>query len=208
MEIIHIDVVYLYERKEVNASMKKVSPNRHMRSRFFAPAMALMLFFGICCPAASASAESFLYTHKDEIVDAIVAVRSNLESLGDDLAAIQEAVEARTAELKVDELIRADGGDASEGGLPLDFSLVEIGGIDVHDLTLDIDSSHFSNNTILLGKTGTTNTPMTSAWSGITTTAPKTGDLNNIVLWIVIVAVSALALAAALFFLLRKKKKK
>ena len=41
--------------------MKRSSHNRHLRSRLFAPALTLMLAFGLCFPAA-ASAESFLST--------------------------------------------------------------------------------------------------------------------------------------------------
>lgn len=39
-------------------------------------------------------------------------------------------------------------------------------------------------------------------------TAVYTGDEMNVVLWIVIVAVSALLIAAGVFFLVRAKKKK
>ena len=203
--------------------MKNAVHTRRMGSRIIALSMTLMLLFGLSCPAASA--ESFLSSHKDEIADIIVQVRSNLETLGDDLAAIQEAVRARENEKTSGETAGDTAGETApeqEGGtgetVP-DIGLVDVGVSDVHDndtdvnvhhdITVNVDTSRFNNNTIIRIRESTPRAPVTPSSSGVTTTtAPKTGDLNNLVLWIVIVAVSALALAAALFFLLRKKKKK
>lgn len=251
----------------------------HHTSRIFALALAVMLVFGICHPAASASAESFLATHKDEIADAIVNARSSLESLGEDLAAIQEAVQAREAarqasqpegeqpasdqvsepvspaapsnpasessapaaepaasesasSLRDDLLSRLGLGDSSgnegSGGLVG----VDIGDVNAdlhdnpieHDITVEsdvmhdntfehdwsvtVDNSRFNNNTIIRTREVTTDrTPVQTGYTPASTN-PKTGDLNNLTVWIIIVAVSALALAVVAFFLLRKKKRK
>ena len=251
----------------------------HHTSRIFALALAVMLVFGICHPAASASAESFLATHKDEIADAIVNARSSLESLGEDLTAIQEAVQAREAARQasqpegeqpasdqVSEPVSpaAPSNPASESGAPAaepaasesasslrDDLLSRLGlgdssgnegsgglvGVDIgdvnadlhdnpieHDITVEsdvmhdntfehdwsvtVDNSRFNNNTIIRTREVTTDrTPVQTGYTPASTN-PKTGDLNNLTVWIIIVAVSALALAAALFFLLRKKKRK
>ena len=186
--------------------MKRTSRSRHPRSRAFALALTLMLVFSLCCPAASASAESYLSTHKDEIADAIETVRSNLESLGDDIAAIQEEVKERIA-------LPAEAGDGGETdpaaalGALLDLDLS-----DIHDnnpdISVKVDSSRFNNNVIAVGRGINPTAASNPSSSSVMTTAPKTGDVNNLILWIVIVAVSALALATAAFFLLRKNKKK
>ena len=63
------------------------------RSLIGALALSLMLGFGVCRPAATASAEdSLLAEHKDEIVDTIVNARENLRSTIDDLRSIRDAV--------------------------------------------------------------------------------------------------------------------
>ncbi len=69
------------------------------RSLIGALALSLMLGFGVCRPAATASAEdSLLAEHKDEIVDTIVNARENLRSTIEDLRSIRDAVKAREAE--------------------------------------------------------------------------------------------------------------
>ena len=223
--------------------MKTRTHTVHRRSRVFAAALALMLLFGIGSPAASA--ESYLATHKDEIADAIVSVRSNLATLEEDLAAIRDAVQEREAARQTGQSEggaqsdpapepatrdvptepQAPAGEGGEGsgdgsgssGLT-QGGLVDVGVSDLqnvnadvsvkHDITVNVDTSRFNNNTIIrIRETSAARSPVTpnESW---TTTAPKTGDQNKLVLWIVIVAVSALALAAALFFLLRKNRKK
>ena len=218
--------------------MKTNSRNRHMYGRVFALAMTLLLVFGICCPAASA--DSLLSTYKGDIADAIVAVRENLGSLGDDLAAIQEEVQKREGEQNA-----AAGGDSSSGTALIDADVV-ISDVNAdlhdnpieHDITVEsdvlngnsiehnwqviVDNSRFNNNNTVISIGGTTasinsssssssgssSSSSSTAGTTATTTAPKTGDLNNVVLWIAIVGVSALALAATAFFLLRKGKGK
>ena len=183
--------------------MKNISHNGYAVSRVLALALTLMLLFGLCCPAASA--ESFLANHKGEITDAIGKVRSNLESLGDDLAAIQKEVQA-------------DGASIAGGLTELlpDSGLIHVNVSDVHDnnpdVQVQVDSSRFNDNMLFsmreIGSTRSATASSSGSSLPLMTTAPKTGDVNNLILWIVIVAVSALALAAALFFLLRKNKKR
>ncbi len=228
--------------------MKHISHTRQTRSRIFAAAMTLMLLVGICCPAASASADSLLSTYKDEIADAIVTVRENLETLEEDIAAIQQEVEAREAAKKaasgesgesgepageetsgepktgladaaaavLDGLAsgksdsEGEGAEVSQKGLA-DVAVSDIHDIDSdvnvkHDITVNVDTSRFNNNTIIrIRETTPSRTPVTPSNPSTTTTAPKTGDLNNIVVWIVIVAVSALAIAVIAYLLLRRK---
>lgn len=207
--------------------MKNTARNRHMRSRIFSAAMALMLLAGICCPAAVASADSLLSTYKDEIADAIVTVRENLETLEDDIAAIQQEVAAREEARRAasDEAAEDESG-VSQRGLA-DVAVSDIHDIESsvgveHDITVDndflnnnsiehdwsvnVDNSRFNNNTIIrIRETTPSRTPVTPSNPSTTTTAPKTGDLNNIVVWIVIVAVSALAIAVIAYLLLRRK---
>ena len=163
--------------------MKNAAHIKGTVSRILALAMTLMLLLGLFCPAASA--EGLLSRHREEIADVIDAARSDLKSLGDDLAAAREEVRERVA---ASDLL-PDGWE--------------------NNLTITVDTSRFNNNTIILGYRSASSGSSSVPTGGLlTTTAPKTGDLNNLVLWIVIVAVSALALAAALFFLLRKNKKR
>lgn len=217
--------------------MKHISHTRQTRSRIFAAAMTLMLLVGICCPAASASADSLLSTYKDEIADAIVTVRENLETLEEDIAAIQQEVAAREAAKQAASGEPAKSGEAGESGEESSPANQQEGLVDVnvsdihdiessvdvkHDITVDndflndnsiehdwavnVDNSRFNNNTIIrIRETTPTRTPVTPSNPSTTTTAPKTGDLNNIVVWIVIVAVSALAIAVIAYLLLRRK---
>ena len=69
------------------------------RSLIGALALSLMLGFGVCRPAATASAEEggLLAEHKDEIVDAIVQAREDLRNTLDDIRAIRDEVKAREA---------------------------------------------------------------------------------------------------------------
>ena len=61
------------------------------RSLIGALALSLMLGFGVCRPAATASAEdSLLAEHKDEIVDTIMQARENLRNTLDDIRAIRD----------------------------------------------------------------------------------------------------------------------
>lgn len=189
--------------------MKYIFRGKTAHLRVFALAMTLLLAVGLCCPAGSASAEGFLSAHRDEIEDALLAVRESLEGLGEDLTAIREELRDRAAEqgLRIDGEI---GGDIA--GVLTDLvahdgtgGLLSGNTIDL-DWTLIIDNSHGNGNTNTCVRE--TSASGTTQGTGLTTTSPKTGDLNNLVLWIVIVAVSALALAATAFFLLRKKKRK
>ena len=68
------------------------------RSLIGALALSLMLGFGVCRPAATASAEdSLLAEHKDEIVETIMQARENLRNTLDDIRAIRDEVKAREA---------------------------------------------------------------------------------------------------------------
>lgn len=208
--------------------MKNTARNRHMRSRIFSAAMALMLLAGICCPTAVASADSLLSTYKDEIADAIVTVRENLETLEDDIAAIQQEVAAREevrraasdepaedesgvsqrglADVAVSDIHDIESSVGVEHDITVDNDFLNNNSIE-HDWSVNVDNSRFNNNTIVrIRETTPTRTPVSPVSpTSPTTTAPKTGDLNNIVVWIVIVAVSALAIAVIAFLLLRKK---
>ena len=61
--------------------MKYIFRGKTAHLRVFALAMTLLLAVGLCCPAGSASAEGFLSAHRDEIEDALLAVRESLEGL-------------------------------------------------------------------------------------------------------------------------------
>ena len=189
--------------------MKKTACKRSPRLRVFALTLTLLLVLGIVCPAAGASAEGFQFPGREEIADALETVRTNLE---DKLAAAREDLQAAW---------QAGAGDLSQAleGLP-ELKLPEIStnciDVDLSDgVTITIDTKISIGGSDATPSPSPSSTPAptsrpsagSSASTGMTSTSPKTGDLNNLVLWIVIVAVSALALAAVLFFLLRRRKK-
>ena len=210
--------------------MNKTALKGNRLSRIFAMAMALMLICGICCPAASA--ESVESLSEDPVTDAMVTVDSSLESLGDKLTAIQEAVseqadsaesapaeESGTTPAAAPAESPSGTESASEEGssVPSLSDLLHINVSDVHDnnpevsvkhdITVDVDLSRFNNNTIIRIRQATPDrSPVTPNYVPASTN-PKTGDLNNVTLWIAIVTLSALALAAVCFFLLRRRKK-
>ena len=160
-------------------------------SRVFALAMVLLLALVVCCPAASASADSLLSAYQDQITDAIGAIHENLGSLEEDLAAIRDEIRERAEDLDL----------SSGGGLVGDFLN---GNTIEHNWQVIVDNSHFNDNTWQ----GKTQGQTSGSPTGMTSTAPKTGDLNNLVLWIAIVGASALALAVTAFLLLRRRNKK
>ena len=279
--------------------MRQIS-SLYRKSLLFALALSLMLGVGVCRPAATASAESPLAEHKDEIVDAIVQAREDLRSTLEDLRAIRDEVKAReaakaeeqaetptgteaaptapagtegnaaggTAPAAPAEADTASGGDSLRDTIrstvqtrmaELEFeqtkdataeqngqtetpaasdayndqsqdktttrssgdSLISIDISDVtatlkdnpieHNVPVNVFSNnkHFSDNTIVHQRVYESQryAPSYGPNEYTYSTAPKTGDANNIVLWVAVVGVSAAALAATLILLKKRSKK-
>ncbi|MBR4550243.1 MAG: LPXTG cell wall anchor domain-containing protein [Oscillospiraceae bacterium] len=178
--------------------MKKTAKYIFPPLRVFALALTLLLVFGAVCPAACA--EGFSFPAREEIVNALETVCSELEeNLPPAREKIEAAWKASSGELgsALSGLSELEITDAIKGVVDIDLS-------DDVAVTVNANISLGGSSPAPSGKTpsGTPSDP------GGVSTAPKTGDVNNLVLWIAIVAVSALALAAALFFLLRRRKRK
>ena len=295
--------------------MRQIS-SLYRKSLLFALALSLMLGVGVCRPAATASAESPLAEHKDEIVDAIVQAREDLRSTLEDLRAIRDEVRAReaakageraetptgteaaptvpartegntaagttpTAPARTEgntaagttpaapaEADTASGGDSLRETIrstvqtrmaELEFeqtkeapaeqsgqtekpavsdayndqsqqktttrssgdSLISIDISDVtatlkdnpieHNVPVNVFSNnkHFSDNTIVHQRVYESQryAPSYGPNEYTYSTAPKTGDANNIGLWVAVVGVSAAALAATLILLKKRSKK-
>ena len=279
--------------------MRQIS-SLYRKSLLFALALSLMLGVGVCRPAATASAESPLAEHKDEIVDAIVQAREDLRSTLEDLRAIRDEVRAREAAKAGEraetptgteaaptvpartegntaagttpaapaEADTASGGDSLRETIrstvqtrmaELEFeqtkeapaeqsgqtekpavsdayndqsqqktttrssgdSLISIDISDVtatlkdnpieHNVPVNVFSNnkHFSDNTIVHQRVYESQryAPSYGPNEYTYSTAPKTGDANNIGLWVAVVGVSAAALAATLILLKKRSKK-
>ena len=78
-----------------------------------------------------------------------------------------------------------------------------------HDWSVSVDNSRFNNNTFIRQYSRDSSreyNPRPAAPVDYTySTAPKTGDANNIGLWVAVVGVSAVALAATLVILKKRK---
>ena len=223
------------------------------RSLIGALALSLMLGFGVCRPAAVASAEdSLLAEHKDEIVDTIMQARENLRNTLDDIRAIRDEVKAREAAEEAEKSTQApaqtpaeaapapaetpaeqseqtetpttsdSNNDQSQQKTTTRSSGDSLISIDISDITATLkdnpiehnvpvnvfsNNKHFSDNTIVHQRVYESQRyyPSYGPSDYTYSTAPKTGDANNIGLWVAVVGVSAVALAATLVILKKRK---